>query len=407
MCIRDRYQRRVRGVTEYRVSSNAGVCYPVWSTSLPGSLWLGVEIKQQTTRKKLKRLEFIDNMGNGESSESKKQRQHSDNIDREQLAKKKLPPKKQLLCCGLNDEDVAEFCTFLIRGEKDQSTFVHETVFAFTKELLRNCNHLADAEANALLQTLKTQCDDQKPVLTLAQLNQLLSDNEVKKEVECQPDLADGYRLMAERLQSDERANESHEWVLQLQQRLITKHDTYQLLTSGISSAHLTFLFRSQQRKERLKKLIRDISQDVTAVIFVCRLNDFDTVATDNNNNDAADSKTKLHESLKHFEEFTQQEQLRKIPVILLLTNYDQFEAKIQQGVSFSQYFPDYSGSNDSQAILAYINSLFDSAARANVPQRLISSTTTSFADNTELRSFLFSKLQQIDLNKDLEMVGV
>lgn len=116
------------------------------------------------------------------------------------------------------------------------------------------------------------------------------------------------------------------------------------------------------QKAERRKWM--QCFDDVTSVIFIAALSDFDQVAAESEGGG-----NRLQESLKLFKQVMKGKFLKKSTVILFLNKLDIFTRKIGQGNTIKQHFPKYSGAEgDVDAIQKFILDLFSTEKKELYP---------------------------------------
>ena len=149
------------------------------------------------------------------------------------------------------------------------------------------------------------------------------------------------------------------------------------------------------QRGER-KKWIHCFD-GVTAILFVASLSEYDQVLSEER------TRNRMTESLDLFEGINQLPWFRDIPVILFLNKADLFQLKVKQ-VDIGTYFPQYTGGNDPQAGLRFIQDEF--LRRNNNPDKSIYCHVTD-ATNTENIAFVWKATKQIILEQSLSRNGM
>ena len=150
------------------------------------------------------------------------------------------------------------------------------------------------------------------------------------------------------------------------------------------------------QRTER-KKWIHCF-QDVTSVIFVTAIQEYDQVLFE-------DQKTnRMIESLNLFEDTINNQWFEKMPIILFLNKSDLLQAKIEK-VPLSTCFPDFQGpENDFGAACSYIQEQFE--LRNKNDQRVIYPHITCATD-TDNVTHVFNAVADIVLKLSLENAGL
>lgn len=152
------------------------------------------------------------------------------------------------------------------------------------------------------------------------------------------------------------------------------------------------------QRSER-KKWVHCF-EDVTAVIFVASLSEYDQVLYEDV------TQNRMEESLKLFDEMANSRWLEHTAFILFLNKRDLFEEKIKEqdirhkGLDGKVHFPDYSGGCDFKKGLKYIIRQFIKRNR-NEARELFYHVTT--ATNTENIATVFNACKEIILMDNVE----
>jgi len=149
------------------------------------------------------------------------------------------------------------------------------------------------------------------------------------------------------------------------------------------------------QRSERRKWM--HCFQDVTAVIFVAAMSEYDQKLYED------ESTNRMHEALKLFKDICNTKWFSDTAIILFLNKKDLFDKKIKR-VPLTVCFPDYSGPNTYEAASQYIEDQF--LAQNEVSTKLIYVRHTCATD-TENVQVVFKAVQDIIINKILEKVGM
>jgi len=135
---------------------------------------------------------------------------------------------------------------------------------------------------------------------------------------------------------------------------------------------------------------------DVTAVIFIASLNDYDlTMEEDKNTN-------RMHESLLLFRQICDLEYLKKVPLIILFNKDDLFREKIKH-TDLRVAFSDYHGGDDYEVARDFITNKFKSL---NTRHHQIYSHVTT-ATNTDNIKMVFTDVKNILMQKDLERLNI
>jgi len=101
------------------------------------------------------------------------------------------------------------------------------------------------------------------------------------------------------------------------------------------------------QRNERKKW--KNIFQDVTAVIFVVSLSEFDQTCYED------DITNRMTESLELFSETVNNEYFKNSTIIVFFNKVDIFKEKIKK-FNLKEYFKDYKGENNFEDAIQYIS---------------------------------------------------
>jgi GTPase SAR1 family protein len=105
------------------------------------------------------------------------------------------------------------------------------------------------------------------------------------------------------------------------------------------------------QRSERKKWI--NCFEDVTAVLFVVGMSEFDkTLYEDNVTN-------RIHEALKLFKEICTSKWFSSSAIILFMNKSDLFQKKLLEGKSITTAFPEYTGGNEFEESAAYMEKKF------------------------------------------------
>lgn len=100
------------------------------------------------------------------------------------------------------------------------------------------------------------------------------------------------------------------------------------------------------QRGER-KKWIHCFD-DVTAVMFICSLSEYDEVLQEDRR------RNRMKEALQLFGGLTKMDFFRDVPLLLFLNKVDLFKQKITQ-VDLGQFFPSYKGGRNYEQAIEFI----------------------------------------------------
>jgi len=149
------------------------------------------------------------------------------------------------------------------------------------------------------------------------------------------------------------------------------------------------------QRNER-KKWIHCFS-DVTAVLFVAALSEYDMVLYED------EDTNRMEEALNLFDEITNSRWFKKTSIILMLNKRDLFAEKIKK-VALKVCFKDYTGQNDYDNGTRYIQGQFE--ARSRAPGKQIYTHITCATDQNNMRH-VFNAVKDIVIRKSLEDGGL
>jgi len=148
------------------------------------------------------------------------------------------------------------------------------------------------------------------------------------------------------------------------------------------------------QRSER-KKWVHCF-QDVTAIIFVVAMNEFDMKLYEDEN------VNRMHEAIQLFDEICNSKWFQNTSMILFLNKKDLFEEKIQT-VDLSVCFPEYRGEKTYDATSKYLEESFKKLNRQEEKQVYVHFTC---ATDTENVRFVFNAAKDIILNNNLTSAG-
>eukprot|EP00040_Diaphanoeca_grandis_P023247 m.126131 g.126131 ORF g.126131 m.126131 type:complete len:351 (-) comp29182_c0_seq1:82-1134(-) len=137
------------------------------------------------------------------------------------------------------------------------------------------------------------------------------------------------------------------------------------------------------QKSERRKWLA--CFGDVTAVIFIASLNDFDQVAVESEGGE-----NRLKESLKLFKHIVKGKHMKNTTTIVFLNKFDLFQQKIKGGARLQDHFTEYTGvARDVAAAQKFIQTLFEK-------ERSGISTLITTAIDTDLVGKVFVEVKNI-----------
>lgn len=149
------------------------------------------------------------------------------------------------------------------------------------------------------------------------------------------------------------------------------------------------------QRNER-KKWIHCF-EDVTAVLFVAAISEYDQVLYEDENTNRMD------EALNLFEEISNSKWFGSTAIILFLNKRDLFQVKIEK-VSLRTCFPDYDGPDTYEDGCNYIQAQFESKSRN--PSKSIYSHITCATDTGNV-SAVFNAVKDIIIQTGLTEAGL
>jgi len=149
------------------------------------------------------------------------------------------------------------------------------------------------------------------------------------------------------------------------------------------------------QRNER-KKWIHCF-ENVTAVIFVAAISEYDQVLYEDENTN------RMVEALNLFEEICNSRWFRETSMILFLNKRDLFSEKITK-VPLSQFFPDFSLENTYDNGVEWIQEQFETKNRN--PDKQIYTHVTCATDTNNI-SAVFNAVKDIIIRKSLNEAGL
>lgn len=151
------------------------------------------------------------------------------------------------------------------------------------------------------------------------------------------------------------------------------------------------------QRSERKKWI--SCFQDVTALIFVVSLSEFDQVLFED------EETNRMAESLKLFGEICNNKYFEDTSIILFLNKTDIFKAKLDKQIDPKIAFPEYNGGCDYALATEHIKNKFVSLNKSARSGREIFARLTCATDTANMR-FVLDAVKTIILQKRLESVG-
>jgi len=137
--------------------------------------------------------------------------------------------------------------------------------------------------------------------------------------------------------------------------------------------------------------------ENVTAVIFVAAISEYDQVLYEDENTN------RIVEALNLFEEICNSRWFRDTSMILFLNKRDLFAEKIQK-VSLATYFPDYSGEDSFDDAAKFLQELFESKNRN--PDKQIYAHVTCATDTGNIAA-VFNAVKDIIIRKSLNEAGL
>jgi len=158
-----------------------------------------------------------------------------------------------------------------------------------------------------------------------------------------------------------------------------------------VAKTKFTLVDVGGQRSERRKWM--HCFQDVTAVIFVVALSEYDLKLYED------ETTNRMHEALKLFKDICNTKWFTDTAIILFLNKKDLFEAKIKK-VPLTVCFEEYTGPNTYEEAARYIEDQF--LAQNENPKKLIYTHRTCATD-TDNVSVVFKAVQDIILNKIID----
>jgi len=136
---------------------------------------------------------------------------------------------------------------------------------------------------------------------------------------------------------------------------------------------------------------------DVTAVLFVAALSEYDVVLYED------EDTNRMEEALNLFEEICNSRWFKKTSMILMLNKRDLFAEKIKQ-VSLTVCFPAYAGTNDYNEATAFVQSQFEQKRR-DANQEIYTHITC--ATDTNNMRHVFNAVKDIVIRRSLREGGL
>lgn len=145
------------------------------------------------------------------------------------------------------------------------------------------------------------------------------------------------------------------------------------------------------QRNERRKWI--HCFEDVTAIIFVAALSEYDQVLEEDNETN------RMVESLKLFEDTINNDWFNRKPIILFLNKVDIFEKKLEHS-NLGDYFSEYKGGSDLAKAKKWVQEQYDS--RNHSPNRQVYIHLTTATDTSNIQ-MVFDACKDIWLSEALD----
>jgi len=150
------------------------------------------------------------------------------------------------------------------------------------------------------------------------------------------------------------------------------------------------------QRSERKKWMV--CFPDVTAVIFVTAISEFDQELYEEKN------QNRLIESLRLFDEMINSDHFKNTPIILFLNKDDLFKDKLEKGHDVRMAFPEYTGGNDYERATDFIRHEF--AKMNKNSKREIFPKITNATDKKNMK-YVFDAVTSVILNARIQATGM
>jgi len=167
-----------------------------------------------------------------------------------------------------------------------------------------------------------------------------------------------------------------------------------EFVTNGL---HFRMVDVGGQRNER-KKWIHCF-QDVTAIIFVVAISEYDLVLEEDL------TTNRMRESLRLFSDIVNNRWFMGTNIILFLNKKDLFEEKIKK-VPLTVCFPDYDGQQTYEAGVAFVGQQFLALDQAEDEQHRYIYKHETCAVDTQNTRVVFEAIQDIFLNRQLSQAG-
>ncbi|KAJ6254000.1 guanine nucleotide-binding protein g(o) subunit alpha [Anaeramoeba flamelloides] len=178
---------------------------------------------------------------------------------------------------------------------------------------------------------------------------------------------------------------------------LNTRARTTGILTTEfeLNSREFTLIDVGGQRNERKKWI--NCFENVTAVLFVTSLSEYDQVLFEDENIN------RMHESLLLFEEIANSRWFKDTSLILFLNKIDLFKKKIKNK-KLSVCFPDYEGGNDYDEVINYIKNKFQEKVKNTEKNLYIHYTCATDTKNVR---YVFAAVKDIVIQNVSPQIGL
>jgi len=276
---------------------------------------------------------------------------------------------------------------------------VHHNLIVTFKDILKGVNMMK----LTLPPTMKVHSDciqslDTHAILTpdiAAKMKLLMQADEVKKIAQKSNELQvyDHFEYMMDKI--DEIAAPSYiptvDDILKTRVRTTGINET----TYEYQKMHFTVVDMGGQRAERRKWMF--FFEDVTAVIFVLALNEYDMPLKEDPNIN------RMHESLDLFKNVINHKFLTDTSIILFLNKIDLFKDKITR-VDLKKCFPDYNGPQECEPAMNFIGAKFKQFDMNT--KRTIFIHSTCATDTTQI-SVVLADVKLMLIRNVLQEIGI
>jgi len=150
------------------------------------------------------------------------------------------------------------------------------------------------------------------------------------------------------------------------------------------------------QRNER-KKWIHCF-ENVTAVIFVAAISEYDQVLYEDENTN------RMHEALTLFDQICNSRWFQKTSIILFLNKRDIFQDKLSRRIPLTSAFPDYTGTFNYEEAVDFIQGKFFELNKSK--QKEIYAHATCATDTANV-SHVFNSVKDIVIKNSLAQAGL